>query len=282
MPGSGGDKEERGRLLVIAGSREVPGAAVLAATAALRSGVGKLTVASEEPRTVALAVPEARVVPFEVKRASRAGAGDHDRFDAVLIGPGMEASPAVSRCVAAALRMGPRVTVVLDAGALTADAAQRLRARVAEATPPCILTPHAGEMAAMLGIRKERVEAEADAIAVDFARYASAVLVLKGATTRIAHAGRLWRLAGNNIGLATSGSGDTLAGIIAALAARGAAPDQAAVWGVALHAYAGDALVRRYGPLGAMAREIPDELPAVMNGLQRARSARKQRHSSST
>ena len=267
MPGVGGDKEDRGRLLIVAGSTAVPGAAVLAAHAALRSGVGKLTVATEEPGTVAQVVPEARVIPFRVTRAARSRPPGHSDFDAVLVGPGMEPSGALVRCVAAALRMGRRVTLVLDAGALTPEVARRLEARTVSETTPCVLTPHAGEMAALTGIPKEDVERDADRIAHAFASRWSAVLVLKGAITRIAGAGRLWRLAGNNIGLATSGSGDTLAGIIAALAARGATPDQAAVWGVALHALAGERLVNRHGPLGALAREIPDELPRLMTLL---------------
>lgn len=270
MPGGAGDKEARGRLLIVAGSRDVPGAAVLAANAALRSGVGKLTVATEAPSIVAQAVPEARVVRFDGGRASRTRSTAHDDFDAVLIGPGMTSSAALARCVAEAMRMPPGATIVLDAGALAADIVRRLRSRAVGESPSCVLTPHAGEMASLLGVPKDRVETDADTIALDVAERVAGVLVLKGATTRIAHAGRLWRFENRNIGLAVSGSGDTLAGIIAALAARGAAPDQAAVWGVALHAYAGDALVRRYGPLGALAREIPDEVPALMARMRRA------------
>ena len=273
LPGSSGDKEDRGRLLIIAGSTAVPGAAVLSVNAALRSGVGKVTVATEAPHLVAQVVPEALVLPFRAKRTSRQPAGHHDTVGAVLIGPGMEPSPALRRCIAAALRMDPAVTIVLDAGALTKDLARRLDERVPSDTPRCVLTPHAGEMATLLGVSKNRVEADADSIALEVSARLSLVLVLKGAITRIASAGRLWRLTGNNIGLAVSGSGDTLAGIIAALAARGAPAEQAAVWGVALHAYAGETLARRYGPVGALAREIPDEIPRLMAFLSRRRHA---------
>ena len=151
--------------------------------------------------------------------------------------------------------------------ALIPEVVQRLPAQGTAGAPRFILTPHAGEMASLLGLSKEAIEANADRIAHTCARRWSAVVVLKGATTRIAGAGRLWRLAANNISLAISGSGDTLAGIIAALAARGARADQAAVWGVALHAFAGGRLTRRHGAVGALAREIPDELPALMRGL---------------
>jgi NAD(P)H-hydrate repair Nnr-like enzyme with NAD(P)H-hydrate dehydratase domain len=87
---------------------------------------------------------------------------------------------------------------------------------------------------------------------------------LKGPLTVIAAPdGRLWRHRGGNVGLATSGSGDVLAGLVAALAARGASLEQAAAWGVALHARAGEAL----GPMGYLARELPAQLPRLMQAL---------------
>ena len=97
--------------------------------------------------------------------------------------------------------------------------------------------------------------------------------MLKGATTWIAMRGRLWRHAASNLGLATSGSGDALAGIVAGLAARGATAEQAAAWGVALHAMAGARLVRRHGTFGILGREIPHEIPAIMNAMSRRAAA---------
>ncbi|MYM91119.1 NAD(P)H-hydrate dehydratase, partial [Rugamonas sp. FT82W] len=93
-------------------------------------------------------------------------------------------------------------------------------------------------------------------------------VALKGATTVIAAPeGALWRHRGGNTGLAISGSGDALAGLIAGLAARGAALEQAASWGVALHAMAGEQLSLRHGPLGYLAREISAEVPALLRAL---------------
>jgi len=95
---------------------------------------------------------------------------------------------------------------------------------------------------------------------------------LKGAETHIAGpSGEVYCNRSGNVGLATSGSGDTLSGIIAGLAARGADALQAAVWGVYLHGSAGDRLARRVGPLGFLARELLAEIPAVMFALSRAR-----------
>ncbi|HEY0082691.1 MAG TPA: NAD(P)H-hydrate dehydratase, partial [Pyrinomonadaceae bacterium] len=78
-------------------------------------------------------------------------------------------------------------------------------------------------------------------------------------------------------GLATSGSGDTLSGVIAGLAARGATPFQAAVWGVHLHALAGDELARRMGPLGFLARELLAEIPALMSKFNQPQTRRASR-----
>ena len=97
-----------------------------------------------------------------------------------------------------------------------------------------------------------------------------AVVALKGATTCIAGVdGQAWRHRSETPGLATSGSGDVLAGIIAGLAARGATREQAAVWGVALHSRAGEALAHRSGSVGYLARELAAEIPALMEALAR-------------
>jgi ADP-dependent NAD(P)H-hydrate dehydratase len=91
---------------------------------------------------------------------------------------------------------------------------------------------------------------------------------LKGVETVIAApAASLWRHKGGNVGLAVSGSGDVLAGVVAGLAARGAPAEQAAVWGVALHAHAGERLAERSGPLGYLARDLSAEVPALMGSF---------------
>jgi ADP-dependent NAD(P)H-hydrate dehydratase len=157
-------------------------------------------------------------------------------------------------------------TFVLDAGAL---------ARLAEITQPLrrqggrvVITPHAGEMATLLGVPRTAVRADLLGSAREAASLLQAVVALKGATTYIVSPqGEAWFFDEGNVGLATSGSGDTLAGIICGLAARGASLEQAAVWGVALHARAGDALASRVGPLGYLASELLREVPAVAHEL---------------
>jgi hydroxyethylthiazole kinase-like uncharacterized protein yjeF len=161
-----------------------------------------------------------------------------------------------TRVVASMARACP-APVVLDAGALPAYAECGDGVR--------IVTPHAGEMASLLGIDIEAVEARRMDVARAFARDSGTIAVLKGADTCIATPdGQAWLHTGGSIGLGTSGSGDVLGGVMAGLLARGAPPEQAAVWGVALHGRAGARLSRRHASIGFLAREIAWELPWVL------------------
>jgi hydroxyethylthiazole kinase-like uncharacterized protein yjeF len=163
--------------------------------------------------------------------------------------------------------------LVLDSEAMMAITACH---RELHALPtPAILTPHAGEMAGLLGIEKTAVLADPVGTARRAAEHFRAVVALKGSQTVIATpGGEVWRNRSGNVGLATSGSGDTLSGIIAGLVARGAAPAQATIWGVHLHGSAGDRLAKRVGPLGYLARELLAEIPALMAELSRPTSER--------
>jgi hydroxyethylthiazole kinase-like uncharacterized protein yjeF len=283
MPSDEGDKEERGRLLVIGGSRQMPGAVILAATAAMRAGAGKLAIATGDSvaQLVALAIPESRVIGLQetgeggiAAAAAAALESMKGRLDAVLIGPGMQDEPAICEFVQALLPMLDGVNVVLDAAAMGVVREQeaaggseggflgRYKARV-------LLTPHAGEMAHLSGASKEEVADDPQGMARRMAERWQATVALKGPITYIATPdGRLWKHEGGNVGLAASGSGDTLAGIIVGLAARGAPLEQAGAWGVALHARAGDRLAERTGPLGFLTRDLAAEVPMLMHILR--------------
>jgi hydroxyethylthiazole kinase-like uncharacterized protein yjeF len=269
VPDGDGDKVTRGRLLMVAGSAELPGAAILAADAALRSGVGKLCVATDRAiaSVVALAVPEARVIALERRHVDAVTHAEADASDALLIGPGMDTPSAavLAQLRKASTRVSP---LVVDAGALEIFAKGSASAR--RASSQCVATPHLGEMAHLTGYDKDFVEAHAADIAREFAASHKTVVVLKGATTFVADPdGNLWTHDKSNVGLAISGSGDVLAGIVAALVARGAPCVQAAVWGVALHARAGAMLVARHGRLGGLARELPHFIPAALRACER-------------
>lgn len=262
------DKEERGRVLVIGGSREIAGAAQLAATAALRAGAGKLVIATGESVAAALgqAVPEARVIALRELPGGAFDAGGVQALQrtleaaaSVLIGPGMMDAEGSLPFVRGVIDACHEQNVVLDAAAM--DAVLQL----GRFERPVLLTPHAGEMAHLLRISKEEVAADVQKVAASAARQWNAIVALKGAETLIASPdGRRWRHVARQPGLATSGSGDVLAGLIAGFAARQIPLEQACAWGVVLHARAGEALARQVAPVGFVARELADRVPALV------------------
>lgn len=259
---------------MIGGATEVPGAILLAGVAALRVGAGKLQLAG--PRSAAtslgVAVPEARVFSlpesgdgFLDRKSGGRAAELAQGADAILIGPGMMNDDAVRDFMDEVI---PRIAdkpIVIDALALSALRDGRYRfteeARV-------VLTPNIGEMARITGVKATAIEADPRGAALTLARDLNAVVVLKGAETFIAMPdGDAFRYAEGDVGLATSGSGDVLAGALVGLIARGATLDQAAVWAVYLHGAAGNRLKRRIGPLGFLARELSDEIAPLMSAL---------------
>ncbi len=271
----GEDKDARGRVFVVAGSVEVPGGALLAGLATLRAGAGKVRIATCRSVAIplALAMPEARVIGLEETSAGGIAPQEADNLatriaqcDAALIGPGMMDSRAAAALTAAVLDRSADngVPVVLDAAAL----------RGLRGGPPpghagrLVVTPHAGEMATLLGMDREAVLADRLDAARRAAAKLQAVVVMKGGCSFIVSPeGRAWACDRGNVGLATSGSGDTLAGIIAGLLARGAPPLVATLWGVFLHGEAGARLARRQGLVGYLARELLAEVPPIMAGL---------------
>jgi len=128
-----------------------------------------------------------------------------------------------------------------------------------------VVTPHAGEMARLLDRDKALIEADPLAAAREAAAGLKGVVVLKGSETLVVSPdGRAWLHRGGVVGLATSGSGDVLAGIVGGLMARGAPPLAAAAWGVCVHAEAGRRLSVRVGPTGFLARELLDEIAGLI------------------
>ncbi len=271
-PDEDGDKEERGRVLVVGGAPGMPGAVMLAATAALRAGAGKLQIATlaSIAQTVAVNVPESRVFALPETKAGAiavAAAGETvkraNEVEAMLVGPGLIDENAVTRWMKKLIPRLDHPTLILDAAALAV--LSRSPAILHSLNGRVIITPHAGEMASVLGMDKEEVLGNKSKIARRAAHDLQAVVALKGAETFIAApSGEVYCNRTGNVGLATSGSGDTLSGIIAGLVARGATPIQAAIWGVYLHGRAGDALAKRMGRLGFLARELLAEVPALM------------------
>ena len=273
VPDSDDDKESRGRVLVIGGELSIPGAVVLAGIAALRAGAGKLQIATcrSIAPTVGVAVPEALALGLdETANGTIAESAVAmlrtltENADAVLIGPGMRIGDDSTRFVAKLLPECAGLSVVLDAGGLGV-----LKASPNSLMPfggNAIITPHTGEMADVLGIEKTEIDGSPEHTALEAAKTLGAVVTLKGSKTFIATPdGDLFCYESGDVGLATSGSGDTLAGIVTGLVARGSDPLHAALWGVFLHGAAGNVLARRMGRIGYLARELLDAIPALMN-----------------
>jgi ADP-dependent NAD(P)H-hydrate dehydratase len=278
QPEREGDKKERGRVLVIAGSVEVPGAAVLAGVGALRAGAGVLRIATCQSSAVQLgiAVPEARV--FGCSETEGGGidpvnipklVGLARTADVVLIGPGMMDESAVEDVVVALLQEVEGPQFVLDAAAFTElrtnrDLVGRHRGRITA-------TPHSGEMARFLGSSREEVDANPLVAGRTAAHVVQGVVTVKGASTHIvSFEGEEWLSEHGTVGLATSGSGDTLAGILAGLLARGARPAVATAWSVYLHAEAGHRLAKCQGTFGFLAHELLAEVPRIMADLSQS------------
>ncbi|WP_245317611.1 NAD(P)H-hydrate dehydratase [Rhizobium sp. N122] len=265
-------KEERGRVCIIGGSREVPGAVLLAALGAMRAGAGKLQIVTVESRAGALAVAMPEALVIDVPETPAGGllyspvasmASRWDSAHALLVGPGMVEEEDGHEILKSLLDSSGEAVIVVDAGAppRITELGEGLQKHIGRV----IITPHAGEMANLLGVDKAAVEADPTLAASRLTEEFGLIVIMKGSQTVITAPDGIWRYEGGGVGLATSGSGDVLAGIVAGLAARGAEPVAAAMWGVFLHGEAGSQLAMKVGPLGFLAREIPDLIPNLMS-----------------
>ena len=265
-----GDKETKGRILVLAGSRDVPGAALLAALAAMRAGAGKLKIATVESAAMptALAMPEAMVIglPEADDGSFAGGAADRigelaDEVDAIVAGPGVKQSETCKRIADALLES--KAALALDVAFL--ETLEPLNERGRERKGPPILLPNADELAALLDCDSTAVESDPVRCGIRAAQLYRSVVLVKGVKSHIVtSAGECWTYDGGAPGLGVSGSGDVLAGIVGGLLVRGAEPLNALLWAVWLHGEAGARLAERIGPIGFLAREIADEIPTLL------------------
>ncbi|MEW5990917.1 MAG: NAD(P)H-hydrate dehydratase [Chloroflexota bacterium] len=282
-----GHKGTFGKLLVIAGSLDYAGAALLVCRAAGRAGAGLVTLAIPESlqplfaakvvEATTMALPEDDVEEVDPEPAL-ARILDHEH-DAIVLGPGLRPGLATTELVRELLGAGDEEApspIVLDAEALRSMATLG-DWWTGEGRRPAVLTPHPGEFARLRAGAGIDAEADGDLAADDDARSAAArdaatswrqVVVLKGARTVIAQPDGTVSVAPfENPALATGGTGDVLAGIIGALLAQGLAPAEAARLGVYLHGLAGDAVRERLGDAGLLAGDLPDAVPGARKRL---------------
>lgn len=267
-------KGDFGHVAVLAGSPSMPGAAILAARGAMKAGAGRLSAALPSAvRTPFIAqLPESMLIPVSdgengcvalenIKALSEFAA------DSWLIGPGMGRDPQTLEMIREFLPL-LRTPAVLDADALFAVCGHLRLLKKANA--PLVITPHPGEMAKLLGVSVNDVQANRVAVAEGFAKQTNVVVVLKGAGTVIATPeGRIFVNETGNPGMATGGSGDVLAGMVATLLAQGMVPAVAAACAVWLHGRAGDIAVERGGVAGLLAGDIAEAVPAAWKSINR-------------
>ena len=267
-----------GRVLVVAGSLEYAGAALLTGLGAARAGAGLVCLATPEsvglrllglvPELTALLLPEEAlglVAPAGWRQLTTAA---HE-YDAAVVGPGLGRHAATLRRTAHLLS-DLRQPVVIDADGLTALAARERWWRTVSA--PAVLSPHPGEFARLLrggAAPPEDDDAAREEAANEAARLWEHVVVLKGANTVIAAPdGQLLRSAVATSALATAGSGDVLAGAIGAMLAAGLPPLDAAAVGVAVHAAAGLLAEQQIGSAGVLATDVARLLPEAISVLR--------------
>ncbi len=255
-------KGDFGLVTIVAGSRGKSGAACLAAAGALRSGAGLVTVA-----TPAACQPVLAAMTPEIMTEALAESGEGTvvaaalervlalQHDVIACGPGLGRGPEVAEFVRGLLRRAA-VPLVLDADALTvlADDSSALEGRDERVV---IITPHPGEMARLIGVSVEAVQADRIQVAADFAAARRVYVVLKGFRTIIATPdGRVFINPTGNAGMATGGTGDVLTGMIAAWLAQLLDAEAACQLAVFLHGAAGDLAEERHGAVAMIATDL--------------------------
>ncbi len=252
--------------LIIGGAKGMSGAPALTALGALRAGAGRVTavVPPDAVQTVSNLAPEALIYgrPHDAHETLALLQNDLPAHNVVVLGPGLGQAPESALLVQQLVKANP-TRLLLDADALNLWSRQQPLAPLG--TPATtIITPHPGEAARLLGTTVARVQQDRVAAVQQLASRSNSVVVLKGAGTLVAAPGeRPWINLTGNPGMATVGSGDVLAGVIAALWGEGLTSLEAALLGVYLHATAGDLAAWHGGMAALLARDLAANLAAA-------------------
>jgi len=265
-------KNQFGHVLILAGSRDMLGAAALASLAAMRTGAGLVTIGAPKslilvlqkkisPVIMTLSLPETPTGSLALS-AYPAIAKTFPKFSVIALGPGLSLHPSTQKLVKKIITHSP-VPLVIDADALNALAGKADILK--KSTTLKILTPHVGEMARLTGLAKEQIESKRENSAGEFSRQHHCVLLLKGQRTVIASPmGKTAINSTGNAGLATAGSGDVLTGMIAALVSQGIDGFHATQLGAYLHGLAADLAVKKIPKASLIATDIIDFIPAAL------------------
>lgn len=271
----GVDKNTRGHVLVIGGSRTVPGGVLLTAEAAFRAGAGKVTIATIGSAVIPLGVaaPDCAIITLaetENGEISPDSAGrilaEISKYHAIAFGPAITDAEIASKFLTNFLPALPTdIFLLLDAFALRA--AREQVEYIFRRGPQIVLTPNERELAAMLDIDVESVTNDPEAALNCAVQKYAATIMVKGSCTHLRTDAMQLSYSGGGLGLAVSGSGDVLAGLIASFGAQGLNPYEAAAWGIWLHGEAGRRLAETMGPIGYRSRELSPLVPSLMRGV---------------
>jgi NAD(P)H-hydrate epimerase len=265
-----------GRVLVVAGSRGMSGAAVLCGSAALRGGAGRVQVAC--PADIQ-AVVAAGNPCYTTAGVSHRADGTYSEAcleelaalaepaDVLAVGPGLGNREDVGFLVRGLLVRLPNKPIVLDADGLNVLAPLKADG-LPERPGPLVLTPHPGEFARLLGIPTAEVQTDRARLTVEFGRRHKLVLLLKGHRTVVTDGQRVYHNGTGNPGLATGGAGDVLTGLVAALIGQGLSAFDAAALGAWAHGRAGDLATGKLSQVALTAADLLDYLPGVFREIE--------------
>ncbi len=265
-------KHSVGKIFILAGSKGLTGAALLCSQSAMKSGAGAVILGVPESEFYAVAKRTLEVMPFALPStnegtfSSSAFANVRSKLhwaDAVLLGPGLSQNNETQKFMYTVIE---KITapLIIDADGLNA-VAKNLSVLKKRKTKDIVLTPHIGEFSRLAKLGVDEIEKNTIDIVRRFAKEYRVILVLKGAHTIIAEpGGKVFFNATGNAGMATAGSGDVLAGIIASLIGQGNSPLHAAINGVFIHGEAGDTCKEKIGIMGMTAKDILNEIPFTL------------------
>lgn len=255
-----------GHGLLIAGSKGMAGASLLAARACLRSGIGKLTIHAPAVNNeiLQLGVPEA-IISEDANNDIFSQAVVPEEYNAVAIGPGLGQAPATEQAFIEQISNSRSLPLVLDADALNILAVKK--SWLEQIPKNSILTPHPKELDRLLGRSENSYQRLSKAR--ERAMHSQLYIIIKGCNTAIVTpTGYVYFNPTGNPGMATAGSGDVLTGILLGLLARGYTPENACRLGVYLHGLAGDIAAKDLGEESLLAGDIVNYLPKAFKQLQ--------------
>lgn len=251
-----------GKVLVIAGSENFPGAAYLACAAAYRVGSGQVSLATKPSvkTIVSRKLPEVTFILFSEVYEKVA------EYDVLVLGPGLGQDEKIKKFVGGLLK-GKLPPVVIDGDGL--NILSKIEKWWEKLNADCVFTPHPGEMSRLTSLSVNEIQSDRGNVVQKFAKKWGQVVVLKGANTVIAPPKDGVTLSPfANPTLATAGTGDVLAGIIAGLLAQGLDSFNAACCGVYIHGLAGEILKEKIGSSGGLASDLLPLIPRVLNKLR--------------